>query len=152
MHRRHAILSLAPPLCKLRQSRTQFREFERQKVAVANVHEIAQDSPVLVYTDMEGISGWWNWEFMSLTPQSAFGMCLRTQRNVKKNTAVIWCCRAREKTFHRIRLKKILGHSSMKKKKCNDLLEPHFQTSATKSRCPKDTKLLSFCHTVVRAP
>ena len=31
-------------------------------------------------------------------------------------------------------------------------LEPHFQTSATMSRCKSPRKLLSLCHTVVRAP
>ena len=45
MHRCHAGLSFASTLCELKQSRSQVRQFSRQKVAVVNVNKIAQDSP-----------------------------------------------------------------------------------------------------------
>ena len=112
---------------------------------------------VLVCTAREGIPGWWIEGFKSSTPQSAWdvpqkqlnvdkkhcGVCnvVELEKNVASHQVQI----LRKYSYVRVPLpidggaeKKKLYHSMKKNKSKN--LEPHSQPSATKSRCPEDTK------------
>ena len=65
----------------------------------------------------------------------------KTKEMWTKKYCVFYCCRCRKKmsNAHRWRSsKKTLGHSTRKNK--SNYLEPHFPTSATKSRSLEDTK------------
>ena len=124
------------------------------KVAVVNVNEIAEDSPCArVYRQGRysrvvdlGIH----------VADAAIGL-RRASKNKETWTksTVFSCCTAR-KTSHRIQIlstntrtyeycssmeeqqKKVLGHST--RQNISNDLEPHFPTSATKSRCLEETK------------
>ena len=72
VHRCHAIISFAPPLCELQQhSHSQVRQFSLQKSRWQTLMKSPKIHRVLVYTDKEGIPGWWSYGFMSPTPESA---------------------------------------------------------------------------------
>ena len=95
---------------------------------------------VVVYTDKEGIPGWWTYGFMSPTPQSARDVPPKTKCGQKNS--VFYCSRAiKNVTSYEIFVKyscvrvllidggaakKTLGYST-RKNKSNDL-EPHFPT------------------------
>ena len=114
--------------------------------------------PVLVYTDKEGIPGWWT--LLINVADAAIGL-RRASKNKEMWTKKTLCFTAVEMeknvttSIHRTRLtkkyshvrvllidggavKKTLGHSTKESKSNN--LEPHFPTSATKSRSLEDTK------------
>lgn len=108
---------------------------------------------VLVYTDKEGIPGWWWTLFICATDVAiARGVCFKKQGNVDINTALKWSSarwqkKTSGKTFFLSNIarayvlwhwstpthEKYLGHSSMRKRKPNDM-DPHFRTSVTLSR------------------
>ena len=57
MHRGHAVLSFAPPLCELHQSRSQVRQVSRQKPRWYTLFKLPKIHRVLVCTDRKGIPG-----------------------------------------------------------------------------------------------
>ena len=110
---------------------------------------------VLVYTDKEVIAWWWTFGTMSPTPQSAWDVPQKAKKRGQKNT-VCFTVELEKKTLHRTiflakfsyvrvllidggAVKKIVGRIT-RNNESNDL-EPHFPTSATKSRCLEDTKI-----------
>ena len=162
MHRSHALLSFALPLSKLQQSRRSFinRNFSRQKSRWKTFMNSPKIYLVLVYTGREGIAGWWAYELISPTPQSASD-APKKKRNVDKKRRVLVLYGDSSKNIRTTYVRELPidgavknkpATSSMRKSISNDL-EPHFQASATKSRCvERARKLLSLRHTLVRAP
>ena len=83
MHRGHAVLSFAPPLCELHQSRSQVRQVSRQKPRWYTLFKLPKIHRVLVCTDRKGIPG--GGLFYSChRRRDRLETCLKTQRNVDK--------------------------------------------------------------------
>ena len=154
MHSCHAILSFVPPLCELQHSRSQKGAIFTAKVAVVNLMKSPKIYRVLVYTKKVFQGG--GLFDLCRRRRNRLETCLKKQRNVDKKTLCFTDVEMK-KTLHRTSTRfffkylyvrvllidgreaqKTLDHSTRQNKSNN--MEPHFPTSATKSRSLEDTK------------
>ena len=118
MHRCHAIVPLAPPLCELQHSRSLVRQFLRQTSRWKMLMKSPKIHRVLVYTDEGGILGWWTYGFMSPTPQSAWRRALKNIETWAKNTVHFTAVELQENvtTSHEIFRKMLVRAIEQKKR------------------------------------
>ena len=105
-----------------------------------------------MYTDKEGIPGWWTFRLMSPTPQSAWDVPRKTKKCGQK--ILCYCYTARKKTSHRTRffekytyvrvllidggaVQKKIGRST-KKNKTNNWLTTFSNFSGEKVAVPRE--------------
>ena len=147
----HAVRYFAPPLCELQQSRSQVRQqCLRQSSGGKTLMKSPKIHRVLVYTDKEGIPGWWTYGFFSPTPQSPWDVPPEPKKRGQKTllcfislNSVVGCRAVIEKkTLHRegffgksshVRVLLMDGGAVKKnlatvRERTNPTLQPHFPT------------------------